>query len=109
MGNELSDEYEYFRTLVIAGFLECRKNIEYLSLLVQVMLDTNYTAYKMPCFFGNSAETILKQFRQRFFPDLSDEEVVEKIDGVYGLTENSANNSRTLIYDRFQKLTNGIF
>lgn len=38
MDGELSDNFEYFRTLVVRGFLEARKHAERLFLLVEMML-----------------------------------------------------------------------
>lgn len=38
MDGELSDNFEYFRTLVVRGFLEARKHAERLFLLLEMML-----------------------------------------------------------------------
>lgn len=38
MDGETSDNYEYFRTLIIRGFLEARKHADRIILLVEMML-----------------------------------------------------------------------
>lgn len=38
MDGETSDNYEYFRTLIIRGFLEARKHADRIILMVEMML-----------------------------------------------------------------------
>eukprot|EP00746_Dinoflagellata_sp_MGD_P126983 gnl/MRDRNA2_/MRDRNA2_61675_c0_seq1.p1 gnl/MRDRNA2_/MRDRNA2_61675_c0~~gnl/MRDRNA2_/MRDRNA2_61675_c0_seq1.p1 ORF type:complete len:645 (+),score=103.44 gnl/MRDRNA2_/MRDRNA2_61675_c0_seq1:112-1935(+) len=100
MDGECSDQYEYFRTLIIRGFLESRKHAERIMLLVRMML----TGSKLPCFVGG-ADWILQTMHERFLPSLTEEACIEKI---ADLIDSSVNNWRTIQYDKFQKYQNGI-
>eukprot|EP00928_Gymnodinium_smaydae_P033248 TRINITY_DN23863_c0_g1_i1.p1 TRINITY_DN23863_c0_g1~~TRINITY_DN23863_c0_g1_i1.p1 ORF type:complete len:1012 (+),score=171.70 TRINITY_DN23863_c0_g1_i1:329-3037(+) len=101
MEGESSDHYEYFRALLVAGFLEARKHVERLLLPVRIMASGS----KMPC-FREGAESVMQAFQERFFVDLTDEACVEK---VIELIDTSANNWRTAQYDNYQRLVNGIW
>lgn len=100
MDGECSDQYEYFRTLIIRGFLEARKHAERTMLLVRMML----IGSKMPCFSGG-ADWILQTLQERFLPSLTEEACIERI---ADLIDSSVNNWRTIQYDKYQRITNGI-
>ncbi|KFG28404.1 phosphatidylinositol 4-kinase, partial [Toxoplasma gondii p89] len=100
MDGETSDNYEYFRTLIIRGFLEARKHADRIILLVEMML----SATKMPCFSGGPQYT-LDALRERFMIGLPEDTCIERI---VDLIETSINNFRTVQYDNFQRITNGI-
>ncbi|KEP62639.1 UNVERIFIED_CONTAM: phosphatidylinositol 3- and 4-kinase [Hammondia hammondi] len=100
MDGETSDNYEYFRTLIIRGFLEARKHADRIILLVEMML----SATKMPCFSGGQQYT-LDALRERFMIGLPEDTCIERI---VDLIETSVNNFRTVQYDNFQRITNGI-
>ncbi|KAH0472207.1 MAG: uncharacterized protein KVP18_004767 [Porospora cf. gigantea A] len=96
-----SDNFEYFRRLVISGFLEARKSAEKIILLVEMMM----TATTMPCFSGN-AEFALQQLKERFMLKLPERQCINHI---LSLIDQSVNNWRTVQYDTFQRITNGIW
>lgn len=100
MDGEVSDNYEYFRTLVVRGFLEARKHAERLLLLVEMM----FPAAKMPCFVAGT-EATLSAMKDRFMLNLTEEACIQK---VADLIDVSVNNWRTIQYDNFQRITNGI-
>ncbi|KAK1443457.1 phosphatidylinositol kinase [Babesia gibsoni] len=100
IGGETSDNFEYFRTLVIRGLLEARKHMDRIVLLVDMMTDSN----KMPCFAAGTAYT-MEMFKERFMLNLSEEVCIDRI---VAMIEESVNNFRTVQYDNFQRLTNGI-
>eukprot|EP00929_Paragymnodinium_shiwhaense_P035790 TRINITY_DN19284_c0_g1_i6.p1 TRINITY_DN19284_c0_g1~~TRINITY_DN19284_c0_g1_i6.p1 ORF type:complete len:874 (-),score=160.14 TRINITY_DN19284_c0_g1_i6:59-2476(-) len=102
MGGEYSIEYEYFRTLVIRGFLEARKQIERLTLPVRMMLAGSTS--RMPC-FREGAEFVLTTLRDRFFEHLTEEACIDK---VIELIDTSANHWSTSAYHTIQRITNGI-
>lgn len=106
MGGEHSEQYEYFRTLIIRGFLEARKHFEKIKLLIVMMMDNNAKAVsnKMPCFTAGR-ETIERSLTDRFLTNVTEEACIEKI---IELIDQSVNNWRTVQYDNFQRLTNGI-
>merc|ERR1712060_252937 len=62
MGGEFSDEYEYFRTLVIRGFLGARKHMERIILPVRMLLASGS---KLPC-FRDGLEWVLQTLQDRF-------------------------------------------
>mmetsp|Transcript_71064 Transcript_71064/g.114644 ORF Transcript_71064/g.114644 Transcript_71064/m.114644 type:complete len:361 (-) Transcript_71064:72-1154(-) len=100
MDGECSEQYEYFRTLLIRGFLEARKHMERIVLQVRMML----TGSQMPC-FREGADFVLQTMQDRFFSTLTEEACIEK---VVDLIDSSVNNWRTIQYDNYQRLVNGI-
>lgn len=100
MDGECSDQYEYFRTLVIRGFLEARKHMERIILPVRMML----VGSKLPC-FREGSEYVLQCLHDRFFVNLTEEACIEKI---VDLIDSSVNNWRTIQYDNYQRIVNGI-
>merc|ERR1712224_334619 len=73
MDGETSDQYEYFRTLVIRGFLEARRNREQIILQIRMMLQ----ASKLPCFRAG-VTGILQSLQDRFFVNLSEEAALRR-------------------------------
>lgn len=52
MDGENSDNYEYFRRLIVSGFLEARKHSEEIILLVELMMPGKFCIIiKYPIFF----------------------------------------------------------
>ena len=68
-------------------------------------MDDRISAYQLPCYAGVSPAVIMKELEDRFFLHLDDAACISKIDELF---EHSLNNYKTVMYDRFQKLTNGI-
>ncbi|KAI9473756.1 MAG: hypothetical protein EXX96DRAFT_596776 [Benjaminiella poitrasii] len=95
-GNSEEQAFKQFSELVIKGYLACRPYAELIMQLVTLMLQSG-----LPCFRG---ETI-KRMRTRFQTDKSDrvaaDFMIQKI-------KESFENQRTVLYDYFQKVTNGI-
>jgi hypothetical protein len=54
----------------------------------------------MHCFTGASVETILRNLRARFFPDLSEDDCVERL---VELIDEAVCNWRTVQYDTYVK------
>ncbi|OEH73842.1 phosphatidylinositol 4-kinase family protein [Cyclospora cayetanensis] len=115
MDGETSDNYEYFRTLIIRGFLEARKHADRIILMVEMMLSgklpfhklnrlSALTPTKMPCFSGGPEYT-LSALKERFMLGLAEDACIER---VVELIDISVNNFRTVQYDNFQRITNGI-
>ncbi|XP_026194514.1 uncharacterized protein LOC34619462 [Cyclospora cayetanensis] len=88
MDGETSDNYEYFRTLIIRGFLEARKHADRIILMVEMML----SATKMPCFSGGPEYT-LSALKERFMLGLAEDACIER---VVELIDISVNNFRTV-------------
>ncbi len=60
----------------------------------------------MHCFTGDaSAAVVMQKFRARFLPELSDDDVVEKL---IDLIDEACCNWRSVQYDTYQRMTNGI-
>lgn len=163
MDGELSENYEYFRTLIVRGFLEIRKHADRLLLLVELMLSgktPNLCSPEHHCFenaryvfccasfqnavfrcwsrgnvscsegafyaepYGRNSKllitstfTRLRSYdcSQHYLPWLSSAFAntlvsgVQCIQKVVDLIDTSVNNWRTIQYDTFQRITNGIF
>lgn len=62
MGGPNSDIFNYFRTLVLLGFSEVRKDMERIVSIVEMMLPGTY----LPCFSGGG-EHAVRSLRERFF------------------------------------------
>ncbi|KAF9177874.1 phosphatidylinositol-4- kinase [Haplosporangium sp. Z 767] len=97
MGTSIEDQgYRWFCELCIKAYLATRPYAEQICQMVALMLESG-----LPCFRG---ETI-KRLRSRFQIDRSEraaaEFMKERVDESYL-------NKRTVLYDSFQKVTNGI-
>ncbi|KAI8079556.1 uncharacterized protein B0P05DRAFT_541070 [Gilbertella persicaria] len=95
-GNSEEQAFKQFSELVIKGYLACRPYAELIMQLVTLMLQSG-----LPCFKG---ETI-KRMRARFQTDKSDRAAA---DFMIQRVKDSFENQRTVLYDYFQKVTNGI-
>ncbi|KAF7458783.1 phosphatidylinositol 4-kinase [Cryptosporidium felis] len=102
MLGENSEEFQYFQQLIIKGFLASRKYVDQIILTIESMT----SASKLPCFsiFTNK-EYFIQEIKDRFFIHLTEEQCVFK---VTELIQSSINNWRSIQYDAFQRITNGI-
>ncbi|KEG00588.1 phosphatidylinositol 4-kinase [Plasmodium vinckei vinckei] len=100
MDGENSDNFEYFRRLIVSGFLEARKHSEEIILLVESMMPV----LKMPC-FSNGMQFCIDSLKERFMTNLTVDTCIQRINA---LIDASINNFRSVIYDYYQRLTNGI-
>ncbi|RCI03729.1 phosphatidylinositol-4- kinase, partial [Rhizopus stolonifer] len=95
-GSSEQQAFKHFSELVIKGYLACRPYAEQIIHLVMLMLESS-----LPCFKG---ETI-KRMKYRFQSDKSDRAAA---DFMIQRIKDSFENQRTVLYDYFQKVTNGI-
>ncbi|KAI7893269.1 uncharacterized protein EV154DRAFT_600987 [Mucor mucedo] len=95
-GGSEEQAFKQFSELVIKAYLAARPYAELIMQLVSLMLQSG-----LPCFKG---ETI-KRMRTRFQVDKSDRVAA---DFMLMRIRDSFTNQRTVLYDYFQKLTNGI-
>ncbi|KAF8932770.1 phosphatidylinositol-4- kinase [Dissophora ornata] len=97
MGTSIEDQgYRWFCELCIKAYLASRPYAEQICQMVQLMLESG-----LPCFRG---ETI-KRLRSRFQLDRSERQAAEFMKE---RVDESYLNRRTVLYDSFQKVTNGI-
>ncbi|KAG0310681.1 phosphatidylinositol-4- kinase [Dissophora globulifera] len=97
MGSSIDDQgYRWFCELCIKAYLASRPYAEQICQMVQLMLESG-----LPCFRG---ETI-KRLRSRFQLDRSERQAA---DFMKERVDESYLNRRTVLYDSFQKVTNGI-
>jgi len=101
IGGQESEMFDYFKRLLIYGFLQIRKNAERIMLLVEMMM----TNYKMPCFCDNP-EKALQEMQDRFMLNIGDESCIQNIQT---LILQSINNWRSVQYDYYQKQWNKIW
>lgn len=99
MGGYKSEMYVYFAMLVSKGFLALRKYFDDFCLLIEIMeIESDFE-----CFVDK--ENAIKEFRERFWLGLEDNECLDK---VMGLIVDAADNWRTNQYDLYQKGANSI-
>lgn len=99
MGGIDSDMYNYFKILMLQGFLAARKNMDKCLQLVEIM----QTGSQLPCF--NRGSSTVRAMRERFHMNLTEEQLDIFINE---LVETSMHSLTTKLYDGFQYLTNGI-
>jgi hypothetical protein len=99
MEGEDSECFNNFKLFMIRGFLELRRHADKLVSLASLMLK----GPTMPCFY--TGQESINQLRARFYADKTEQECIQY---VYTLIEDSVNNWRSVEYDRYQKITNGI-
>ncbi|KAL0083114.1 hypothetical protein F4703DRAFT_1860187 [Phycomyces blakesleeanus] len=95
-GGSQEQAFKQFSELIVKAYLACRPYAELIMQLVSLMLNSS-----LPCFRG---ETI-KRMRMRFQVDKSERAAADFM--ILRIGE-SFENRRTVLYDYFQKLTNGI-
>ena len=93
-----SEPFDYFKVLVVQGFLAARKHADRIILLIEMMLGVG-----CPCFKGG--QRVLQGLRRRFQPSLTEERCIEHVLGLIG---ESLDNWRTRQYDYYQRVLNGI-
>lgn len=93
-----SELFDYFKVLMIQGFLVCRKHADRILLLVEMMQHSG-----CPCF--KAGARALQALRRRFHLNLTDTQCVEM---VLGLIADSLDAWRTRQYDYYQRVLNGI-
>ncbi|OII77950.1 phosphatidylinositol 3- and 4-kinase family protein [Cryptosporidium andersoni] len=102
MLGENSSEFQYFVDLITRGFLIARKYVDQVILTIEIMTSSS----KLPCFALQTNKIYLIQdIKDRFFLHLTEEQCILKISE---LIQTSINNWRSIQYDAFQRLTNGI-
>lgn len=94
-GNSDQQPFKQFSELVVKGYLASRPYAELIMQLVKPMLESG-----LPCFKGDT----IRRLQTRFQIDKSDREAA---DFMIQRIRDSFENQRTVIYDYFQKITNG--
>ena len=98
-----SDLFEYFKSLLTAGLLEVRKNMDDLIRFITIMMKNS----AMPCF--KHPETIVAEFEARMkvsgLTSGSSTQRNEMAELADRLVRSSAGNFFTNQYDNFQKMT----
>jgi len=93
-----SELFDYFKVLLIQGFLAVRKHSDRITLLVEMMSGSG-----CPCFKSRAAA--VQGLKKRFVLGLPEPAVVEV---VLGLVSDSLDAWRTRQYDYYQRILNGI-
>ncbi|XP_014779200.1 phosphatidylinositol 4-kinase beta isoform X2 [Octopus bimaculoides] len=99
MGGLGNDMFEYFKILILQGFVASRKHMDKIIPLVEIM----QTGSQLPC-FSRGVSTI-RSLKDRFHLTLTEEQLQLLVDN---MVESSLNSLTTKLYDGFQYLTNGI-
>jgi phosphatidylinositol kinase/protein kinase (PI-3 family) len=99
LGGLHSPEFAKFKDLMFQGFLELRKHVDRIAILIEIMQKES----RLPCFY--SGESAVAHLRQRFHLTLTDAQLRQVVDR---LIISSAYNIFTKLYDTFQYYSNGI-
>jgi len=94
-----SELFDYFKVLLIQGFLACRKHAERIVLLVKMMSKSG-----LPCFKAGPERTV-KGVEKRLALGLTE---VQAVQMVLSLISDSLDAWRTRQYDYYQRVMNGI-
>ncbi|EOR01015.1 Phosphatidylinositol 4-kinase stt4 [Wallemia ichthyophaga EXF-994] len=97
MGGRDSDGYKMFQELIIKGFIAARIYAHEIVNVVKLMLGT-----ELPSFKG---EGTIYRLRERFMLHLDDRAASTYM---LGVIRNAHENSRSIAYDEFQRITNDI-
>jgi phosphatidylinositol 4-kinase len=92
--------FQYYKALMLLGFLELRRNNEQIFDMIKIMIQTNTN---LPCFAGG--EKVIQELNNRFVFNINDKNCDGFIDK---LVIDSLDSWSTIHYDKYQKLTNGI-
>lgn len=97
LGNSVNSEhYRLFVDLTVKAFLVARPYARYILLMVSLMLGSG-----LPCFKPHTMENL----RERFRLDLEDKDAAIYMKKIINASHKAVS---TVVYDGFQKLTNGI-
>ncbi|CAK67262.1 unnamed protein product (macronuclear) [Paramecium tetraurelia] len=97
MNGRNSDLFLYYKNLMYRGFKALQGYVDEIIMIIEVMMQDS----DLPCF----ERFDIKEFRDRFKEEANDEELQKYVDK---LIDYSDNNWRTIQYDNFQRMTNGI-
>ncbi|THH11990.1 hypothetical protein EW145_g299 [Phellinidium pouzarii] len=97
MGGRYSRGYALFQQLTIKAFLAIRPHAEQIISAVELMLGTGLPSFK--------GEPTIKRLRDRFVLGLNERQAAE---WMMGVVKNAHENMRSVAYDEFQRLQNGI-
>eukprot|EP00347_Sterkiella_histriomuscorum_P005051 403358089 len=100
-----SEMFQYFKSLLIRGLFEVRKNLDDLLCTIEILMQDS----KMPCFVR--PKTLINEIKDRISLKYNtglNQNQSDFFELVERLIKGSANNWRTNQYDSFQKMTNGI-
>lgn len=89
--------YDYFKILLIQGFIALRKYVEDICDIVEIMSRES----TLPCY----EKFNMKEFKERFKPTLVES---ERTKWVEEMVRASLNSKRTQWYDEYQKMFTGI-
>ena len=103
LDGETSPLFDYYKSLMVKGFMEARKNYETFETIIYTM--ANGANSYMPCFVNRNLSDVMRGFKERFHFEKSE---MDYITVVNDLVKDARGNWRTTQYDYFQKLTNGI-
>ncbi|GAO50640.1 hypothetical protein G7K_4763-t1 [Saitoella complicata NRRL Y-17804] len=96
-GSADSQPFRWFQELCVKAYLASRPYAEKIIQMVTLMLDSG-----LPCFKG---ATTINNLRDRFVLDRTERDASV---WMMGLIDQAYENRRTVLYDKFQQITNGI-
>ncbi len=104
MGGEQSDLFQYFKALLVKGFLELCKHRDEIVVLAEMMLVEGKTRQPISCL--QAGTSVVDAFRARFDNLGKTEE--QMMQDVTSMVQSCNDATSTNLYDRFQFASNGI-
>lgn len=96
MGGRHSVGFRQFSELTVKAFLACRPYGQAIIDTASLMLAAEFPSFK--------GEPTMTRLAERFRLDLTEVEAAEYMKGVI---ENACENFRSIVYDEFQRISNG--
>jgi len=97
-----SEIFQYFKSLMIRGFFELRKNLDDILVLIEILMKDS----RLPCF--KKPKSLIAEIRDRISLKYNTGIVSDYFELVDRLVKDSMNAWSTTQYDNYQKMTNGI-
>jgi phosphatidylinositol 4-kinase B len=97
-----SEIFQYFKSLMIRGFFELRKNLDDILVLIEILMKDS----RLPCF--KKPKSLIAEIRDRISLKYNTGIVPDYFELVDRLVKDSMNAWSTTQYDNYQKMTNGI-
>lgn len=120
MGGPETELYSEFKRLLLDGLKAARKQQDRIVNIVEIMrsskllqsavnqfiptISIEFSGAQLPC-FKNGCSATVRNLRNRFHMNLTEQELERKVDQ---LIQDSLNSLSTKLYDGYQYLTNGI-
>lgn len=99
MGGAKGENFQFFKQLMLKGFLAARKHMDLIVLLIEIL----QTGCQLPCFSGGSA--YVRSLKERFHIGLTEDNLTTLVET---MVDQSITSWTTKLYDSYQYYSSGI-